>query len=207
MKSIRHLVSFAVILTITFAAPLATPTTAGPPEKGNVCHAGDSGWEIVNIAEPAFDAHIEHGDAFPGDPVPGQPNHTFDSSCTPVDTEPGARFALLNGLLGCSNQFPGWWGVNFHVNAGPYEPSLGWRIVEAGFERFEPTPYEFIPVSHARTTGFPADPRDGLGMLPVGGGGSFTMQGGTVEFSDGETVTFDSVTVNDPGPGTCGTTP
>lgn len=83
MKSLRHLATVAALAAVAVGVAV-TPATAGPPDKGNVCHDGDAGWEVINIAEPAFEAHIEHGDAFPGEAVPGSPNLVFDDDCVPV---------------------------------------------------------------------------------------------------------------------------
>ena len=71
-------------LTAVAVGVAVTPATAGPPDKGNVCHDGDNGWEVISIAEPAFDSHIAHGDAFPGEPVPGMENRIFDDDCAPM---------------------------------------------------------------------------------------------------------------------------
>lgn len=60
---------------------LAAPGKA--PEKATVCHRGDSGWELISVSAKAVDAHVRHGDAAPGDPVPGAEGQVFDETCTP----------------------------------------------------------------------------------------------------------------------------
>lgn len=80
----RQLAAALAVLTAAALGVVVAPATAGPPEKADVCHDGDDGWEVINIAEPAFDAHIDHGDAFPGEPVPGMAGLVFDEGCVPV---------------------------------------------------------------------------------------------------------------------------
>jgi hypothetical protein len=52
--------------------------------KTELCHANSNGYQLISIAEPAVDAHIAHGDASPGEPVPGMDGYEFDATCEPV---------------------------------------------------------------------------------------------------------------------------
>jgi hypothetical protein len=57
----------------------------GGKVKVEVCHRTMNGsYNLINIGEPAFDAHIDHGDAAPGEPVPELPGYLFDDACAPV---------------------------------------------------------------------------------------------------------------------------
>ena len=74
--------------------------------KVDVCHydAETDAYELINIADPAVDAHIKHGDAQPGDAVPTMEGFEFDDTCTPksvvVVVEMTACFAeALNDFL------------------------------------------------------------------------------------------------------------
>jgi|GEM_PF-1120580 len=74
--------------------------------KVDVCHydAETDAYELINIADPAVDAHIKHGDAQPGDAVPTMEGFEFDDTCTPksvvVVVEMTACFAeALTGIL------------------------------------------------------------------------------------------------------------
>lgn len=51
----------------------------------DVCHydAELDAYELLNIAAAAVDAHINHGDALPGEPVPTMEGFEFDETCTP----------------------------------------------------------------------------------------------------------------------------
>lgn len=42
------------------------------------------GYKLINISVNAEKAHLKHGDAHPGDPVPNLSGIVFDDSCTPV---------------------------------------------------------------------------------------------------------------------------
>ena len=53
--------------------------------KVSLCHAtGNGEYHLIDISVNAEPAHRAHGDAKVGEPVPGQPDRTFDSSCRPV---------------------------------------------------------------------------------------------------------------------------
>src|SRR5262245_58732021 len=51
-------------------------------EKVHVCHVNGHGiFHLINVASSAVNAHLNHGDAFPGDPVPGNPDLILNESC------------------------------------------------------------------------------------------------------------------------------
>jgi hypothetical protein len=56
-----------------------------------VCHYDADTGTYTSIAVSgngkAVDAHLAHGDALPGDPVPTMPGNTFDDGCVPVPDE------------------------------------------------------------------------------------------------------------------------
>ena len=66
---------------------LAQGPTNGPlaglrVSKVNMCHRTDTGaFHLINISGNAEATHIGHGDARPGDPVPGSAGMRFDEAC------------------------------------------------------------------------------------------------------------------------------
>lgn len=48
-----------------------------------LCHRsnGEEGYIRITVADRAVPAHLRHGDALVGDPVPGQPEMEFDAAC------------------------------------------------------------------------------------------------------------------------------
>ena len=79
-------------LLLSIAAALVLlPGPAGvmaAQERVEVCHVtGDGTHVLIEIADPAYDAHVAHGDARPGDPVPGIPAYRFDAMCVPRLTD------------------------------------------------------------------------------------------------------------------------
>jgi hypothetical protein len=54
-------------------------------QKISICHTEGTGdYHLIDISADAEAAHRAHGDGKVGEPVPGQPGKTFDSSCRPV---------------------------------------------------------------------------------------------------------------------------
>lgn len=52
--------------------------------KTEVCHRTDdpeNPYVLIEVADPALDAHIAHGDAGPGEAVPGMGGPVFDDAC------------------------------------------------------------------------------------------------------------------------------
>ena len=57
--------------------------------KVNVCHReGNGSFHLITVASSAVPAHRQHGDALPGQPVPGKPGFTFDAACQEVRLGP-----------------------------------------------------------------------------------------------------------------------
>ena len=89
------LLTLALVFTLTLAAcdaadPVAPATatlpTASAAAKSDVCHydADADTYHLINIADRAIDAHIAHGDARPGETVPGSNgDFAFDDACVP----------------------------------------------------------------------------------------------------------------------------
>ncbi len=73
---------------------LDLPTQAAPMEKVDVCHVDGQGiYRLINVSANALPAHLAHGDALPGDVLPGDPPQRFAADCTLEDVtlsaEPG----------------------------------------------------------------------------------------------------------------------
>lgn len=110
-----------------------TPSLA--VEKVEVCHLNDEGvFQIITVADPALPHHLDHGDAQPGEPVPGMAGYVFDDLCQPVATAVCPCFddAALDGIdwvAQVCTQFVNFPGSNVwlhaydqdrHVSAGAY---------------------------------------------------------------------------------------
>ena len=76
---------FGIIIILVMMLTLAIASTASAAaEKVDVCHLDkDSGaYHLINISDNAFDQHVAHGDAAPGQAVPGMQHYIFNSDCT-----------------------------------------------------------------------------------------------------------------------------
>ena len=81
-KFFTGVVTLSLLLILT-----ASVTFAAPAPKVDVCHydAEYGIYKLINISENAFPAHLDHGDASPGDLVPGMPNKMFGADCSLLD--------------------------------------------------------------------------------------------------------------------------
>jgi hypothetical protein len=91
----RRILTIALTGLLAAAAPMGAG--AARPEKVDICHYNadldpDAPiWELLQIkgGDKNLAAHLGHGDAFPGDPVPGTDGaFTLDATCTPAPTAP-----------------------------------------------------------------------------------------------------------------------
>lgn len=81
MKTLRFfgVITILAMLVVLLPAGVASAGTT----KVAVCHLDEYGvFHLINISEMAFPAHVEHGDASPGDWVPGQPGMKFADDCS-----------------------------------------------------------------------------------------------------------------------------
>ena len=90
----KSIVSLALAAMFTACAtdPVAPTVDRGfslDQVKVSVCHVNGTGsYRLISIAGPALAAHIAHGDAVPGDPVPGVPRKKFTDACAIVNADP-----------------------------------------------------------------------------------------------------------------------
>ncbi|PKO00370.1 MAG: hypothetical protein CVU42_04145 [Chloroflexi bacterium HGW-Chloroflexi-4] len=85
MKKNRVL-GFLVIAVLLFALfPVGNVSAA---TKVAVCHLDDMGlYHLITISESAFPAHVAHGDASPGELVPGMAGKKFTADCSIIDVK------------------------------------------------------------------------------------------------------------------------
>ena len=73
-------------LIVVLMLAIFIPAMAAPGDKVDVCHLTSSETNervLISVNDNAWDAHYDHGDAQPGDAVPGMAGYVFDDSCTP----------------------------------------------------------------------------------------------------------------------------
>jgi len=85
MKSTLRRCVLAVLVVGVVASGWLVPAVAWANSKVDVCHrTGNGGYHTISVASQAVQAHRRHGDALPGEAVPGQPGFVFDAACTAV---------------------------------------------------------------------------------------------------------------------------
>jgi len=88
-----------VITLMMIVGMLFTGTSAmAQAQKVDVCHHRGNGTFIkINISANALDAHLRHGDALPGDPVPGSLDMIFGADCSLIEAETGPTLTVTEG--------------------------------------------------------------------------------------------------------------
>ena len=68
----------------------ASSAASSALEGSDLCHraGGANAFVLITVPGSVVDAHIAHGDAPPGSPVPGQPDMILSRNCTAVSTSP-----------------------------------------------------------------------------------------------------------------------
>lgn len=106
--------------TLTSAIEGDGPTARSGKNKVEVCHydADADVFSLISIADPAFDAHITHGDGVPGGDVPGQANFTFDDTCQPQTIYTFVNFEEASQVVGAggTNNQASVWDFNINLN-------------------------------------------------------------------------------------------
>ena len=125
----KKLLSILSVLVLLFAALPALSVGAGG-EKVDVCHnEGNGTFHLINISDNAFPAHVEHGDASPGEMVPGMEGKKFDEACNVVDAGP----TVTPGYSGLTEAA----GVRYRGNSSGNEIYLGKADLGVGGNRVE----------------------------------------------------------------------
>jgi hypothetical protein len=66
--------------------------SAKSPNKQDICHNnGNGSYTLVKIKTNDLQAHLAHGDAAPGEAVPGQAGKVFSAKCAVVSTSPDTQ--------------------------------------------------------------------------------------------------------------------
>lgn len=74
----KHLIMFIAIV-------LSASSVYAGQIKTDVCHShGDGSYDLINVADPAVDSHIEHGDGLIGQSVPDMAGFIFDEACEAI---------------------------------------------------------------------------------------------------------------------------
>jgi hypothetical protein len=82
-KSMLHTLLLTVSAVVVCLLHPALSNAASP--KVDVCHReGNGSFHLTTVAYQAVQAHRNHGDALPGEPVPGNPGAIFDDTCAQV---------------------------------------------------------------------------------------------------------------------------
>lgn len=126
-----------VILSVLLALLTAGTALAGPAGKVDVCHAvGDGSYIKINISENAFPAHVEHGDASPGEMVPGLSGKKFDADCNVVDAGPVVTPGAPTWTRAAGVRYKGY-NTGSEIFLGPMTSTSATPRVEANYNEFQ----------------------------------------------------------------------
>lgn len=86
-KKLSVIFSAVMILSLIMAGGAA----AKSPNKVDICHNnGNGSYTLLTIKSNTLQTHLSHGDAAPGEAVPGQVGMVFSSNCLATSTAPSA---------------------------------------------------------------------------------------------------------------------
>jgi len=108
---------YVVGLSICFGLALSMSGFA-QAKKADVCHrTGDGAFQKVNVSLNAVSAHRAHGDALPGEAVPGAPGYEFDASCAAVLAQPDftAFYIRNNNAVPLADRIYPPWDVDMSI--------------------------------------------------------------------------------------------
>jgi hypothetical protein len=106
---------------------------AAPADKVDVCHLeGNGSYHKISVSDNAYDSHIAHGDAAPGDPVPGMTGYVFGEDCEPEL----AAILVVSSLLNFSGTGGGGW------SCPPEYPN----VIDGGVSQTNTQP--FVPAAY-----------------------------------------------------------
>jgi hypothetical protein len=97
----------------------------GNAGKVDICHRTGSGsYHLINVSANAEKAHLRHGDARPGDPVPDQEGKVFGDDCAIEDAPPTPETFCSGPLEFGPNGWGGWsCPAGMTAVGGSYEPA------------------------------------------------------------------------------------
>ena len=77
--------------------------------KVDICHrTGNGSYHLINVSGNAEKAHLRHGDALPGDPVPDEEGKVFGDDCRIEDAPPTPEVICSPPLQFGPNGWGGW---------------------------------------------------------------------------------------------------
>lgn len=86
MKTYKYLGVIVILAMLLAFIPAGSASAAAA--KVAVCHVDELGiYHLISISENAFPAHVDHGDASPGELVPGMTGKKFAADCSVIDVK------------------------------------------------------------------------------------------------------------------------
>ncbi len=113
------------VLAGAAALGLGAGRVGAQADKVVVCHATGSGsFNRIEVSRNALPAHLRHGDAQPGDPVPGEDGAMFGDDCGVVDVPPPTEIHCSDPLVFGPNGWGGWsCPAGMTAVGGSYDPA------------------------------------------------------------------------------------
>jgi hypothetical protein len=173
MKTKKLLSVLAVLVLLLAALPVLSVGAGGI--KVDVCHnEGNGTYHLINISDNAFDSHVAHGDASPGEAVPGMTGFEFDEACNVVQAL--QTTTVTSAALNLSSTGAGGWSC-----PSAYPQVLSAYLQQAGQPGVDPAYpadlYLWVPGASAGGATYPNTP---FGYTyGTGETGAIVLNGGT----------------------------
>ncbi|MEM5774664.1 MAG: hypothetical protein AAGU05_06640, partial [Anaerolineaceae bacterium] len=123
-------------------------------------------YAIINISENAFQSHVDHGDASPGEPVPGMAGKKFTADCTVVDVKELIDTIIVpsNGVTVTSTAVLVS-GVSYELEASGTYKFVNWATATIPDLGYADARFSYRIPSSYNSTGSPAW-IDGANLIP-----------------------------------------
>ena len=115
----RPLLTLALTLGLMLIGWSGPQVSLAAVQKVDVCHReGNGSYHTISVAPQALSTHYAHGDALPGDAVPGNPAYVFNESCALVVASTCPCDLSIGGLTAAGFTESSMAGATCHVSNG-----------------------------------------------------------------------------------------
>lgn len=134
--AMRKRIALLAALSLVAGALATGVAAAAPADKVDICHVDEyQASFLINVSGNALAAHLAHGDALPGEPVPGVSGKKFAEDCSLVDAGPVVTEGQPSRTRAAGVRIKGW-NSGSEIYLGSMTSSSATPRVEAQYNDF-----------------------------------------------------------------------